>query len=124
MLYVSKSVVPYAAGQTKSMSLPASTTSDASLLKMHASLLIGKGNMGSLLMPGTPSLPNLPSRASVSPTLSPQACSSQNDKQHTSALDKAEYCVDVSGKDSDVHSVFVLLEAVATVFFTRTSHSC
>lgn len=75
----SKSVVPHVAGQMKSVSLPASTTSDTSLLKMHTSLLTGKGNMGSLLMPGTPSLPNLPSHASMSPPLSPQACSNQND---------------------------------------------
>ena len=95
----SKSVVTHAAGQMKSVSLPASTTGDSSLLKMHTSLLTGKGNMGSLLMPGTPSLPNLPSRASLSPTLSPQACSNRNDTQHTSALEEVEYWADISGKD-------------------------
>ncbi len=60
------------AGQNKSVSMPISAPGDPNLLKMHGNLLAGIGNMGSLVMPGTPSLPNLPSKASVSPPLSPQ----------------------------------------------------
>ncbi len=54
------------------MSMPLSSTGDPNFLKMHGSLLAGYGNMGSLVMPSTPSLPNLPTKASVSPPLSPQ----------------------------------------------------
>ena len=52
--------------------MPLSNTGDPNFLKMHGNLLAGYGNMGSLVMPSTPSLPNLPSKASVSPPLSPQ----------------------------------------------------
>ncbi len=54
------------------MSMPMSSTGDQNLLKMHGNLLAGFGNMGSLVMPSTPSLPNLPTKASLSPPLSPQ----------------------------------------------------
>lgn len=54
------------------MSLPA-PTGDPNFLKMPGNLLAGMTNMGSLVMPGTPSLPNMPSRASLSPPMSPQA---------------------------------------------------
>ena len=57
--------------------MPIGTAADPAFLKMPGNMLAGLANMGSLVMPGTPSLPNLPSRASLSPPLSPQAGSSQ-----------------------------------------------
>ena len=52
--------------------MPISAPGDPNITKMQGNLLAGIGNLGSLVMPGTPSLPNLPSKASVSPPLSPQ----------------------------------------------------